>query len=246
LLPGAPPSDAPQGAELHLRLIDLRQARGAEGALRCFLSPDEIARASRFHFDVDRSRFVLTRGWLRVMLARCLAVTPEQLLFSYGRHGKPELAQQHKDSALSFNVSHSRDYALIGLTMGRAIGVDIEQVRPMPDFEGIATEYFSTAERRALFAFPEGDRLRAFFRCWTRKEAFMKATGEGMGTALDGFSVGLGEGEESRISMLDSSTGASGEWTVNGLALTPDCEAAIAVAGSGVRVSAWRDPVSLE
>jgi 4'-phosphopantetheinyl transferase len=245
LSPGAPLRGAPGPNELYLTLIDLRQAAAAEVALRCFLSRDEVERAGRFQFDAGRSQFVLTRGWLRVVLSRALGAAPEQLLFSYGARGKPALAGEYRDAALSFNVSHSGHFALIGLATGRPVGVDIEQLRATPDFESIATEYFSSTERRAIFGFPEIDRLRAFFRCWTRKEAFMKATGAGMEIALDGFSVSLEDDGESRISASDVPGHDVVEWAVSGLSLVPDCEAAVCAAGAGARVSAWIERVSI-
>ncbi len=235
LLSGAPPDGAPTRDDLHLRLIDLRQAAGAETQLCGFLSRDEIERARRFQRDAARLRFVVTRGSLRLILARCLSATPGQIVFSYGKNGKPTLGGRHADAGLAFNVSHSGDYALIGLTMRRAIGVDIEQLRPMPDYANMAAGYFSATERLALDAFPEMDRLRAFFRCWTRKEAFMKATGDGMKIALDAFSVSLGPDDETRLS-------AGGDWTVRGLSLDRECEAAVAVVGTPGNILAWRQP----
>ncbi len=245
LSPGLPPESAPAPGELHVLLVDLREAAAAERGLRCFLSRDEIERAARFQSEGARSRFVLTRGWLRVILARCLDATPERISFSFGANGKPALADEWRDSELSFNVSHSGDYALIGLANGCALGVDIEQVRPMPDFAEIASGYFSEAEMRTIAALPEADRLRGFFRCWTRKEAFMKATGDGMAIALDGFSVSLDDDAEQSVAILDSRTPHGDAWTVTGLSLLPECEAAVAVEGSAARVSAWRDPVTL-
>jgi 4'-phosphopantetheinyl transferase len=233
---GAPPDGGPSGDELHLRLIDLRPAAGAEMQLRRLLSPDEIARAAGFQLEQTRLRFVVVRGLLRQILARALTAAPAQLEFAYGAHGKPALGGRHTGAGLEFSVSHSGDYALIGLAMRRAIGVDIEQLRPMPDFAGMAAGYFSDAEMRALDTFAETERLRAFFRCWTRKEAFMKATGEGMGIALDSFSVELGAGDETRLS-------AGGDWTVRGLALDRACEAAVAVAGRPGAIRAWHHPV---
>jgi len=225
--------------------VDLREAAAAERGLRCFLSRDEIERAARFQSEGARSRFVLTRAWLRVILARCLDATPERISFSFGTNGKPALAEEWRHRELSFNVSHSENYALIGLTTGRAIGVDIEQVRPMPDFAEIASGYFSEDEKRAIEALPEPDRLRGFFRCWTRKEAFMKATGDGMAIALDGFSVSLDDDADAGIAIEDSRVPHGGAWSVAGLSLVSECEAAVAWEGAAARVSAWRQPVEL-
>jgi 4'-phosphopantetheinyl transferase len=245
LSPGLPPTSAPARGELHLRLVDLREAAVVERGLRCFLSRDEIERAARFQSEGARSRFVLTRAWLRVILARCLDATPERISFSFGTNGKPALAEEWGHRALSFSVAHSEGYALIGLTNGRAIGVDIEQVRPMPDFAEIASGYFSEAEMKAITELPEDDRLRGFFRCWTRKEAFMKATGDGMAIALDAFSVTLDDDAERSISISDSRVAPHDAWSVTGLSLVAECEAAVAVEGVATSVSAWRDPVRI-
>jgi 4'-phosphopantetheinyl transferase len=238
LSPGAPPDRPPPEGDVHVRLIDLRQAAPARMHLRCFLSSDEIARADRFHLETTRTRYVLTRGWLRVILARCLDAMPEQIAFSYGANGKPALGGSYAERGVEFNVSHSGDYALIALSTRGAIGADIEQLRPMPELENMASQYFSAPETRAIMAFPEADRLRAFFCCWTRKEAFMKATGEGTGIALDSFSVSLENDRATSISLR-------GEWTVQTLSLVPECEAAVAVAGPAHKIAAWRDAVSV-
>ncbi len=230
-------SGAPPEGDLHLRLIDLKQAAGAEKELLSFLSDDEVQRAGQFQLDATRFRFVVVRGLLRRILASCVNAAPAQIAFAYGENGKPALAGAHAESGFTFNVSHSGDYALIGVAVRRAIGVDIEQLRPKPDFASIATGYFSAAEIRELTAFPEADRVRAFYRCWTRKEAFMKATGAGMGIALDSFSVKLGADDETRLS-------AGGEWTVRGVALDRGCEAAVAVDGPPPNIVAWRQPIS--
>lgn len=245
LSPGAPPDRAPHAGEAHLRVIDLRQSAPAEASLRCFLSPDEIERAARFHRQTDRTRFVVTRGWLRVVLARALAATPEQLHFSFGARGKPRLGGAFQDAGLNFNVSHSGDHAMIGVTVGQEIGVDIEALRLMTDFENIASGYFSVDETRAILAVADGDRLRAFFRCWTRKEAFLKATGEGMGMALDGFSVRIGERDDSTINASDSTDGAARAWTVRGVSTASGYEAAVALEDAVTRISAWLDPVAI-
>jgi 4'-phosphopantetheinyl transferase len=242
LSPGAPPRTVPERDEVHLRIIDLRQPAEVESALACFLSRDEGARADRFQTSIARSRFVMTRGWLRVVLASALDLEPGQIEFSYGTNGKPALAGTHHGSPLSFNVSHSGGYALIGTATAKAIGVDIEQIRPMPRFLDMATDYFSAAEARDVMARPEADRLRAFFRCWTRKEAFMKATGDGLGIALNGFSVSLDDGARG-VSMADPADRSGAGWTVCGVSVGPGCEAAIAIDGAAARVCAWHDPV---
>jgi 4'-phosphopantetheinyl transferase len=204
LLPGEPPHRAPARGEVHLHFVDLLEIAGAERGLRCFLSADEIGRVSRFQTEQARSRFVRTRGALRTILARSLDVTPERIKFSYSVNGKPALAGEWHNSDLTFNVSHSADYALIGLTTGRAIGVDIEHVRPMLDSAAIASQYFSESEMRGIASLAEAERLRGFFRCWARKEAFMKATGEGMAIALNGFSVSLDDDAEPGLAITDA------------------------------------------
>ncbi len=139
------------------------------------LSEDEQARANRFKFAHHRDRFMAARGILRTLLSRYLDQPPEQLQFSYSDRGKPCL-----NNPLQFNVSHSENLALYALTCDRMIGIDVEHLRPVENLEGLTQRFFSAREHDAIAQLPPEHRERSFFRYWTCKEAYLKATGEGL------------------------------------------------------------------
>ncbi|MEX2553348.1 MAG: 4'-phosphopantetheinyl transferase superfamily protein, partial [Actinomycetota bacterium] len=146
-------------------------------ATRSILSPEEAARAERFVFDRDRNRFVAGRGALRSLLAHYQGVEPREVVLEYSHYGKPFLPRELGRDQLEFNLSHSDDWALIGITLGRRLGVDLERLRVLDDLEGLARTVFSRRELAELAEVPEPERTEAFFNCWTRKEAFIKACG---------------------------------------------------------------------
>jgi 4'-phosphopantetheinyl transferase len=202
--PSAPrPLDPPfawqtTGSSPHLKEGDVHVWRlpldqpGEHGTyLRSLLSADEEERAQRFRFPRDRERFVVCRGLLRVLLGRYLSCHPGRLRFAYGAHGKPALAGGAAAGRLCFNVAHSEGLALIAVARGREVGVDLECLRPETATEQLATSCFSARELEALRALPQQVRTEAFFRCWTRKEAYLKATGTGLSLGLDRFDVTL-------------------------------------------------------
>jgi len=162
-----------------------------EQDLRGILARDEVARASRFHFEDDRRRYIKCRGALRILLGRYLETPPAEIRFQYENYGKPEIALTHDSRGLRFSVSNSGGLALIAVGSGSAIGVDIEKVRPMPDFLDIARRFFPAREVQAILALGENKRQEAFFACWTRKEAFLKSTGDGLTYPLSEFSVSV-------------------------------------------------------
>jgi 4'-phosphopantetheinyl transferase len=152
------------------------------------LATDETARAERFRFDVHRHRYIAGRGALREVLGAYLERPPQNLRFAYGPRGKPWLPEHR---ALHFNLSHSEDQALLGVTTVAELGVDIERIRPLSDLEAVARRFFAEGEVERLFALPPAQWPDAFFRCWTRKEAYLKAVGEGLAIPLDRFEVTL-------------------------------------------------------
>lgn len=164
--------------EVHLWRAALDVSAERLRALAETLSPDERARAARFHFPQDQRRFTAARGALRWVLGRYLESEPGRLRFSYGRYGKPFLDGQPE---LQFNLSHCRELAVYAVCLGRPVGVDLECLSQCLDFEGIANRFFTPQERQVLAAAPAGQRASAFFRCWTRREAYLKARGEGLG-----------------------------------------------------------------
>jgi len=163
------------------------------------LSGDESERAKRYLSPLVRRRFIVAGGLLRIVLGRLLDLPPDRLTFQYGADGKPALAGKPAASGLQFNLAHSDDSLLIGITHRRAIGVDIEQIRPLDDLKGMAGHYFSPGEHRALLALPDYARQDAFFTCWARKEAYIKARGEGMKISLRSFEVTVTPGGAPRL-----------------------------------------------
>lgn len=197
------------------------------------LQPDEIDRANRFHFEKDRKRFAIARGFLRELLGRYLQNDPKSLMFSYGAYGKPAL----NETSLRFNMSHSGSVALYALTEGREIGVDVEQIRADFTNDDIARRFFSPVEVESLCGLPGEERVEGFFRCWTRKEAYIKATGRGLSQPLDGFDVTLGPGE--RAALLRNDDGTHERWTMAGIEVGPGYAGAVAVEGRISKIEYW-------
>ena len=146
------------------------------------LSPDERDRAARLRFERDRRRFSVARGALRELLGRYVATPPDQIRFAYNAFGKPELSPEF-GSSLKFNLSHSADLAVIAVTWGADIGVDVERITAT-DYADIARSFFARRELEELSSVPKHLQARAFFGFWTRQEAYAKARGEGLGDAL--------------------------------------------------------------
>lgn len=195
------------------------------------LSGDERERADRFRFPDDRRRFAIARATLRRALAAALGVDdPAILEFEYGQHGKPVLSPRFNRGALSFNASHSGERLLIGLGQGADIGVDIECHRPLVDRDGLVRRYFSAAENTVYFCLPEAAREQAFFGCWTRKEAFVKALGRGLSFPLKDFDVGFSEGVDGLL-FLQGQPAASEAWQLEGFEPEKGYSAAFATQG---------------
>ncbi|MFN3647963.1 MAG: 4'-phosphopantetheinyl transferase family protein [Armatimonadota bacterium] len=197
--------------------------------LAAVLSPDERERAGRYHFARDRHRYLTVRGTLRLLLARYVDLAPETLRFRYGPFGKPELEGCPGEIDLRFNVSHSGDLGLIALTRGRAVGVDVEQVRPELSYQELADRYFSPAEAAAIRALPAETRRLAFFHCWTRKEAYVKARGDGLSRELAAFSVSVAPDEPAALLQCASAPDAPSRWSLQTLNLGPGYVGALAV-----------------
>jgi 4'-phosphopantetheinyl transferase len=208
------------------------------------LSDDESRRAGSFYFERDRRRFAATRGVLRGLLGRYLAVDPSALVFGYGPQGKPALAAPWQ--GLRFNVSHSGGLALLAFSADHEIGVDIEQERPVPEMDSIAERNFSPRESAALRVLGDGERGRAFFRCWTRKEAFIKAVGDGLSHPLDAFDVTLAPGEPARLLRVAGDHEAPKRFLLQGLEPADGFAAALAVLGRPTRVACYCWDQSLE
>src|SRR5262245_4030673 len=189
------------------------------------LSGDELARASRLACARDRDRFIVARARLRQILAGYLAVPPETMQFNYGKHGKPLVSRYHH--APSFNLTHSGDLAALAVSGCGAVGIDVEQVKPVA--AEIAQRFFTEDENAVLARLKGRQRLEAFFRCWTRKEALVKANGKGLTGGLALFDVALARDAVSRPLHIGSKSGMRPRWSLFDLALDPGFAGALAV-----------------
>jgi 4'-phosphopantetheinyl transferase len=192
---------------------------------RRILAPGEREQAARFRSDHLRHSFILTRGALRVLLGRYLDADPARLQFTYGAKGKPSLGA---NSCIKFNSSHSGELAVFAFTLDCEIGIDIEQIYPLPRIKDIAGRFFCEEESGELLSLPVDQRERAFFLCWTRKEACIKSTGDGLSRSLDSFQVTLRPGEKARFVHFDHDARAATAWALHDLELAPGYAAALA------------------
>jgi 4'-phosphopantetheinyl transferase len=213
-----------------VHVVCIRLDEALEGAID-LLDEDERGRASRFVFDRDRRRFVAAHAATRIVLAQCLDCSPEALRFVTGARGKPRLVDVPVD--VRFNLSHSGDRALLAIALGQEVGVDLEQHRPV-DIRGLARRFFAPGEQAALDMLPDRERAPAFFRCWTRKEAFIKAIGEGLAFPLDGFEVNVTADAGASQQMLGCTAApeAPGRWRIVALDCEAGYEAAVAASAA--------------
>jgi 4'-phosphopantetheinyl transferase len=225
--------------EVHLWRASLDQEPPVVEKLRQTLSAAELGRAARFRIPEARNRFVAARAILRDILSRYVGFGPAELEFGYRPRGKPFLAHYGETAGLKFNLSHSHGLALYGITVGREIGVDVERVRPSPDYEKIAARFFSAAETAALLDLPGELRAESFFRCWTRKEAYIKARGEGLAVSLSSFEVSLASGEGPALLRAGDDPSELERWTLLPLPPIAGYAAALAVEGKELRLSLW-------
>jgi len=196
--------------------------------LKKVLSPDEMERAERYRFDQHRNEFILTRAVMRLLLASYTAQSPESLSFDYSAQGKPALKNGPPD--LRFNVSHTEGLAVLALVREREIGVDAEKIRPQPDAQKLAKRFFSAREQLFLGRLSGDELQRAFFRCWTRKEAYIKAKGEGLSIPLHAFDVSLEEDQPAALVGTRPDPAEAGRWTLYDLSVGQGYAAALTVA----------------
>lgn len=226
----APHSLVPRA--IHLWTAGLSVDAAAYAGLWSVLSADERERASRFVFDRDRRWFTAARGLLRWLLARHLDVLPGEVEFVYAERGKPSLHPRF-GGQLEFNLSHSGGLAAIALTRAQPVGVDVEQMRALDDLDCLARQCFAPGERERLAQLPSTVRPHAFFNCWTRKEAYIKALGEGLSCPLESFEVTLVPGEDARLDAIDGSREAAAGWWMHAFAPCPGFVGAVVAQGGG-------------
>jgi len=196
------------------------------------LSADEQLRADEFRTETLRSRFVLSRGILRELLARYLGVPPAGIVFEYGSRGKPGL-HRSMGSAITFNLSHSGDVALYAFARGRAVGVDVEDGDRQVAHEKVSHRFFADTEKAELSALPADQARRGFFDCWTRKEAYLKARGRGLSVSLSDFAVSLTPGERPVLRWAADEPEAPDRWRLQVIEPGDSYVAAVCVEGEG-------------
>lgn len=222
------PAGLPRG-EIQIwwaRLDDLDDRQDRFGFL---LAADESERAARFHFDRDRRRSVAGRALLRLLIGRCLGSDPGRLRLVAGPSGKPELPASDNPASLGFNASGSGGVAAYAFATGREVGIDLEQHRPLPDADRVAARFFSPREYQALQAVPSPQRPAAFFAVWTRKEAYVKATGDGLSRPFGEFSVSALPGNPPALIEDRRDPSAPRRWALRDVSLLPEFSAALCV-----------------
>lgn len=225
--------------EVHLWRIDLDAMRSNEARWQKLLSVDEAARASRFRFAADRQRYTISRGSLRTILAAYLATDAKGLGFSYSSKEKPSLSAAHSEKGVTFNISHSGSVVLLAFSRRREIGVDVEQVRVDFEVEAIAQRFFSAHEQQQLAALPEGQKFETFFRCWTRKEAYIKATGDGLSLPLHQFDVSIVPGNSDALIATRPDESEAGLWSLREVPAGDGYVAALCVRGHDWILKDW-------
>lgn len=228
--------------EVHVWRAELARPPVVVEALKGLLSEDEFRRAERFHFQHDRSSFIIARGTLREILSLYVGRPPKLLQFGYNAFGKPDLIGAPCETRVHFNLSHAGGLALYAVAAGREVGVDIEVMREGVPYEELATNFFSRREAAALLALPAGDRMRAFFECWVRKEAYIKARGVGLFMPLDSFEVELVPGKPSALLATQEGGREAARVSLHDLAVHPGYAAAVAAEGDGWHLRCWSWP----
>jgi 4'-phosphopantetheinyl transferase len=239
-----PGSEAVKENEVHVWRIALDWRSEDLLALRQVLSADERERMDRFYFEADRRRYLIGRGILRTLLGRRLDISPDKVRFDYSTFAKPAPAADLAHSRLQFSVSHSGELVLIALADGRAVGIDVERIRTDIAVGKIAARFFSPGERDALAEFAADRQHDAFFACWTRKEAYMKARGDGLHLPLDAFDVEFLPGRAARLLETRHDPDDAQRWTLHELDVGEGYKAALAVEGEGTP-KCWQWPAGL-
>jgi 4'-phosphopantetheinyl transferase len=200
---------------------------------RCLLSQDEIERADRFYFEKHRQQFSFTRAVMRQVLSSYINADPRDLVFSYGAKGKPALSNGTEKQTLQFSLSHSEDIALLAVAKGLTLGIDIEFINPEFATEEVAESFFSRGEVDCLMAMPPQERAHAFFSCWTRKESYIKAIGDGLAVPLDSFEVAFDPRLPAALLRVNADPDECSRWSMYDIEVAQEYKAALLVEGRG-------------
>ncbi|MCT7972079.1 4'-phosphopantetheinyl transferase family protein [Laspinema olomoucense] len=223
--------------QVHVWRVELDRNSEEIRQFRAMLAEEEQKRAARFYFEHDRSRFIVGRGMLRSLLGKYLQVAPDGIEFCYSAKGKPMLA--NVEQSLHFNLSHSGGLALYAIA-SEPVGIDLEQIRPLSDAEQLAKRFFTPAEAEAIAALSLAQKQAAFLNAWTRKEAYLKATGDGL-AGLDEVEVSLIPGMPAKLLRIQGNSELASNWFIAELHPHPDYVAAVAIAGQDWQVCYFKD-----
>lgn len=218
-----------KAGQVQLRLVSLTWTANQLARLREFLTVEELRRGDRLIDKERRDRFFAGRGMLRELLAGYVGEEPGSIGISEGQFGKLHLSEHPEADPVSFNLSHAGDYLLIAFAIGCEVGVDLEQMRQDLPFRAMAERYFSTREQEELFSLPPGEQIAAFYRCWTRKEAYLKGTGSGFSQPSNGFDVSLLPHHPPALLAHRGSPGETVRWGIDDVAMPKGYCAAVAV-----------------
>lgn len=221
---------------VHIWYASLDQAASYRQHLFALLTPEEQNRAARYRFERHGQHYIVSQGQLRMLLGSYLRCPPERIRFTHSPLGKPAVTKRLDGDRLMFNISHSQGQVIYAMTRNRAVGVDIEYIRPVVDAAQIAERFFSAQEQVALRTVPEDQKAIAFFNCWTRKEAYLKATGDGLSRPLHEFDVSLAPGEPALLLHDSRGKAEAARWSLAALPLVPGYAAALCVEGHGWRL----------
>jgi 4'-phosphopantetheinyl transferase len=224
--------------------LNLDVSTATEQAFRMVLSPEEIERADRFIRKEHGLRFTVGRGALRYLLGQYCSLGPSDIEFSYGEFGKPSLTES--DHGIQFNVSNTSSLGAISLTLDQSVGVDIERNRERLELEKLARRYFSPTEVEVLFALDTEQIVRAFYRCWSSKEAFMKVSGRGLSLGLNRFDVEVDPAQPPRVLRVPEELGPVDQWEMVALPMGDEVAGVLALEGRIEKVNLYAlDPASL-
>ena len=242
LTPSVPSSFQLASDEVHSWCARLDVPPETSARLYATLTPDERTRSARFHFERDQQRFIVARGVLRDLLGRYLQIEPGKISFVYNAFGKPDLGPEFANR-LKLNLSHSAGLALIAIATASDVGVDLEYIRAQSDYADIARRFFSAAEVDYLIALPSHLYAESFFSCWTKKEAYLKACGEGLAMPLNSFSVPLTTDPAHTpvdLYVASKDTVPARRWSLFTLRPAPGYAGALAIEGTGWRLRQWQ------
>ena len=222
--------------DIHIWYASLNQPFASFEQLALLLSADEQARAMRFYFEKDRIRYASGRGILRSILGCYLNVEPEHVRLSYGEYGKPSLDRCSPETTLNFNLSHSNDLALYAIARGMSVGIDLEYIREIADMDQVVRKFFAEKEQAAFYNLHPSEQQEAFFKVWTRKEAYLKATGAGLSEPLQYVEVSVSPQDQPGLLSVTSPSTPASHWSLQDIASPLGYVATLAVEGKECQI----------